>query len=200
MVCLYAGKKQKQGRKKENEEKIGKNTARQSYRRDIGEWDVAHYLLIRYYPATDGRIREQLCVLTSWQASLAQRKPWLLRVGTLELFINTLYLITEKETHTYTQNSHAYIASGATWPCLYGMMMMSCEHTASRSRMDGNSWRVGTARRKRRRCCCQACPAELWDSEFDRATFHSLLGFRGMQSYAAEGNLWHMCLQGSHWH
>ena len=24
-----------------------------------------------------------------------------------------------------------------------------------------------------------ARPAELWDSEFDRATFHSLLGFRG---------------------
>lgn len=27
-----------------------------------------------------------------------------------------------------------------------------------------------------------ARPAELWDSEFDSAAFHSLLGFRGMQS------------------
>ena len=44
---------------------IADNTVRQSYGRGFGEWDVAHYLLIRYYPATDGSIREQLCVLTS---------------------------------------------------------------------------------------------------------------------------------------
>uniref|UniRef100_UPI003AAAD690 L-amino-acid oxidase-like n=1 Tax=Centroberyx gerrardi TaxID=166262 RepID=UPI003AAAD690 len=32
-----------------------------------------------------------------------------------------------------------------------------------------------------------APPAELWDSEFDRAAFHSLSGFRGMQSVLRSG-------------
>lgn len=63
------------------------------------------------------------------------------------------------------------------------MMMMSCEHNGSVSAEDG--WRQLTSldgEREEKKVVLSARPAELWDSQFDGATFHRLLGFRSMQS------------------
>lgn len=162
---------------------------RQGYRRGSAEWDVAHYLWIRYYPATDGRIREQLCVLPSWQASLAQRslaaKSWHSRA-----LYKTHYIWSQRArniAHAHTakckqrqQRSHLTVA-------LHDDELWTDTSRPSHFRMDGSSWRVWTVRRKKEKVVLSARPAELWDSEFERATFHSLLGFRGMQSTLRSG-------------
>ena len=58
------------------------------------------------------------------------------------------------------------------------------------SAVDG--WRQLTSvdgEKEEKKVLLSARPAELWDSEFDRATFHSLLGFRATQSaLLTEGN------------
>lgn len=110
-------------------------------------------------------------------------KHWLLRAGTLELFMITFYLITRKE----IQSTHT---AEKPRDCVFNViiMMLSCEHTASVAVQDG--WKQLTSQdgeEGEEKVVLSACPAELRDCKFGSAAFHGLLDFRSMQSALRSG-------------
>lgn len=173
---------------------------RQSYRRGFGECDVPHYLLIRYYPTTDGRIRQQLCV-TQLTGLAGTQKHCLLGAGTLERFINTLYLITVVKEVQHTHCTYRRQRSHLTMSLLDyddddDDELWKDTLRLSQLRMDGSSWLVWASRRKRRRWRCQSVLLiyRIWSVTEQRLTSCWVSRVCSWPS-TAEGNLWHMCLR-----
>lgn len=99
------------------------------------------------------------------------KKHWLFRAGTAAL-------ITEQETHIYVQTFMLH----ASWRANAWLKMIMMGSTGfcnaccwSLFKMDGNSWWLLAEGKK---VSVSNRSAELWVSEVDSVTFHSLLGFR----------------------